>query len=347
VGLYHKPYSLDVARSALKDIFLKVLRASSLESLQEGVLGPSSVSIGNFDGCHRGHQLLLKAARDLAATTHTNPTVLTFTPHPREFFMPEECVPKLFQPEQKIRALREQGIETLVIQNFDRSFSQLSPEDFCEHLLKRRLQASALVIGEDFRFGARRAGTIDSLKRLSGASRVEVIPQYLLNGRAVSSSEIRSLLLQNRLLEANELLGRPYLLEGPVKKGQQLGRKLGFATANIDVQGQMLPGNGVYAAWALRQADCPIFTVARQRVPCVLNIGVRPTVALENARPSVEVHLLEGSYEADELYGEAFGIYLCEFIRPEARFPSLDTLKEQIRLDCQTARDLLSRTRWG
>lgn len=322
---------------------MKVLRASSLTGLQEGVLGPSSVTIGNFDGCHKGHQLLLKAARNLAMATHTSPTVLTFDPHPREFFHPNERVAKLFQGDQKIRALREQGIETLVIQDFDRHFSQLSPNDFCERLLRDTLQARALVIGEDFRFGVKRKGTIEDLKERSGAEKVEVIPQFFIDNQAVSSSNIRSLLSQQRLAEANHLLGRPYLLEGIVRRGQQIGRKIGFSTANVEVPGQMLPGNGVYAGWALRQNSCPIFHIPERKIPCVLNIGVRPTVHQDARIPTLEVHLLEGTYGENELYDESLGLYLCHFLRAETRFPSLDALKEQIRLDCQTARELLAK----
>lgn len=330
------------SRTPVKDIFLKVLRASSLTGLQEGVLSPSSVTIGNFDGCHKGHQLLLKAARNLAMATHASPTVLTFDPHPREFFLPHAKVPKLFQPEQKIRALREQGIETVVIQDFDHEFSQLSPDDFCTRLLHETLKTQALVIGEDFRFGVKRKGTIEDLKARSGAQIVEVIPQYFLDDKPVSSSSIRSLLSQQKLAEANALLGRPYLLEGKVRKGQQLGRKLGFSTANVDVMDQMLPGNGVYAGWALRQNSCPIFHIPERKIPCVLNIGVRPTVNQEVKAPTLEVHLLEGSYGEDELYDEPLGIYFTHFLRSETRFPSLDALKEQIRLDCQEARKLLA-----
>ncbi len=301
----------------------------------------SSVTIGNFDGCHRGHQKLLESAEDLAAKAGAKTTVLTFDPHPREYFSKTTHVPRLFQPEQKIRALTELGVDVTIIQNFDEAFCHLSPEEFAGDLLGGKLKTVAVTVGYDFRFGRGRAGRPEDFSQYIPDCQVKQIEEITIRGDKVSSSAIRQLLGEGEIARANQLLGRPYLIEGRIQRGRQLGRKLGFPTANLTSKDQMLPKTGVYGGWAVLEKDPAIFSMAATKVPCVMNIGYRPTVEQQDPQLLVEVHLLEGSYGADSLYDQPIGIYVEYFLRPEQKFASLDELKTQILKDSDAARQKL------
>ncbi len=316
---------------------MKVVHHNSLDPI-EGFTGASSLTIGNFDGCHLGHQKLVSVAHSLARQQQLQTVVLTFDPHPREFFIPDVSVPRLFQPEQKLRALAELGVETVVIQTFDYSFSQLPPGEFCANLLAGKLKTEALTVGYDFRFGKGRTGTISHLQQYLPDCIITEVGEIKIAEDIVSSSTIRKHLQMSQIQVANQLLGRSYLLEGTIQRGRQLGRTIGFPTANIEVKLQMLPQTGVYCGWAILEKNAPIFRVSPARIPCIMNIGYRPTIAQSEPQLLVETHLLAGTYGQDSLYESPISIYIEDHLRGERKFASLDALKEQIELDCRTAK---------
>ncbi|WP_141736527.1 bifunctional riboflavin kinase/FAD synthetase [Oligoflexus tunisiensis] len=325
---------------------MKVLRSPSTPIPHSFPMEASAITIGNFDGCHRGHQELISRVRVRAQSQGYSSLCLTFDPNPKQFFKPDRQVGKLFQSQQKLRALAELGLDFTVIQEFNYSFSQLKPNEFYQMLLKQSLRARAIVVGHDFRFGKNREGTIEVLQKLAAADdcAVEVVEPQDWKGQVISSSAIRSYLQERELEKARELLGRPYLLEGPVVSGKKLGRQLGFPTANIMTSDQLLPGLGVYAGLVVVAKEPSIFKIPAACKPCILNIGRRPTVSGGEPAVTTEVHILTDDIGPDALYGETLGVYLTHFVRAEQKFASLDELKQQIAADCQKARALLERS---
>jgi riboflavin kinase/FMN adenylyltransferase len=330
-------------KSAAKDIFLKVLRSSSSLKPYSFPMQASAITIGNFDGCHRGHQELIARIRAQADVAGYSSLCLTFDPNPKQFFKPDRHVGKLFQPQQKLRALAELDLDFTVIQDFDQAFSQLKPHEFYQSLLKQSLRARAIVVGHDFRFGKNREGSIEVLQKLAAADgcAVDIVEPQDWMGQVISSSAVRSYLQERELQKARDLLGRPYLLEGPVVSGKKLGRQLGFPTANIVTQDQLLPGLGVYAGFAVIDRAPAIFKIPATCKPCILNIGKKPTVAGVEPTVTTEVHILTDDIGPDGLYGETLGVYLTHFLRMEQKFASLDELKDRIARDCRQARALL------
>ncbi len=337
-------------KAATKDIFLKVLRTSASFPLTKEILTSTVVTIGNFDGCHRGHQELIGETRKLAQMQNLKSVVLTFDPNPKQFFQPNQTFGKLFQAEQKIRAMQELGVDLLIVQSFDLPFSQLSPRTFYQKLLHDQIHAQAIIVGQDFCFGAQREGNLATLKSLASENGAKVIAIHErdFEGKIVSSSGIRRSLLECKIEQANDLLGRPYLIEGEVAAGKKLGRSIGFPTANLEWGEQLLPGLGVYAGFAHLGGAAPVLHLASDVAPCILNIGLRPTVDDSAIQPKLEVHLLEGQYAAEGLYGQKLAVYLTHYIRNEVRFESIDALKSQIAQDCELARRCLKteRLRW-
>jgi riboflavin kinase/FMN adenylyltransferase len=319
-----------------------------ITSTTTNALTPTSIALGNFDGIHRGHQrvvqpVLTPSPSEVLATTpgghsqETTPpnqpytTVVTFNPHPREFFSGQSR--QLLTPlPEKIAILEKMGVEQLVLLPFDRELAALSPETFVEKILIQELQAKQICVGEDFRFGKGRTGTAKDLSAIapSFGSTVNIIPLHTCHHERISSSAIRHALEKGDIPKANRLLGRPYTLTGSVVTGQKLGRTLGFPTANLDVSPEkFLPRFGVYSAKV--QLSNPT-----DSLKAVLNIGCRPTVAGED--PTIEIHLLDWS---GNLYGQTLSVHLHTFIRPEQKFSSLDNLKAQITQDCETAKQHL------
>ncbi|RZA24540.1 MAG: riboflavin biosynthesis protein RibF [Proteobacteria bacterium] len=317
---------------------MKVIQSQDLQNHSLLTDESSSLTIGNFDGCHLGHQELLRLARRAADERGAKTTVLTFDPHPREYFQPTLKLPRLFQPEQKLRALEELGVDRVVVQSFDQQLSQLTPERFCKDLLLSHLQTTAVTVGYDFRFGKGRTGTLSDFHTFLPEALIQEAGEVSIGGQTASSSMIRKYLQLSNIFKANELLGRAYLLEGVIQKGKQLGRQLGFPTANIDVKSQLLPEAGVYCGYAVLRAEAPIFEQPESKIPCILNIGYRPTIAQDKPQLLVETHLLTGEYGQDALYDLPMGIYLTHHIRGEKKFNGLDELKAQIQTDCEKAR---------
>ena len=301
---------------------------------------PTAVALGNFDGVHRGHrqviQPIVSIARQQWDGLRPHATVLTFDPHPREFFTGESR--DMLSPlDEKVERLQALGIEQLLLLPFDRALAEKSPKAFVEEILAGALGATHLSVGENFRFGKERAGNAIALQKIAAAygTSVTIVPLEVCDGDRASSSAIRRSLADGDLERAEQMLGRPYALEGKVVAGAQLGRTLGFPTANLQLPPKkFLPRFGVYGVWAgVRGAD-RTFSGA---LPGVANLGCRPTV--DGKTPSVEVHLLD--WQGD-LYGKILRVKLVRFLRPERKFASLDELKAQIRKDGQKARAALT-----
>lgn len=291
---------------------------------------PTAIALGNFDGIHRGHQTVLQPT--IAASSMNYDlcsSVVSFSPHPREFFSGKTL--KLLTPiAEKAEILADLGFEQLVLLPFNRELAALSPLQFVEQILAEQLQARSISVGSDFRFGSKRTGTGKDLQEI--ATRFGMIVHLNSLHKCqnkhneavrVSSSLIRQALADGEIENANAMLGRPYTLVGEVVTGQQLGRTIGFPTANLRLPPEKyLPRFGVYGVDVLYQESV---------IKGVMNVGCRPTVAGE--APTIEVHLLNWS---GNLYGQTLRVNLLKFLRPEQKFASVEQLKQQITIDCQS-----------
>jgi len=320
-------------------------------------LTPTAVALGNFDGIHLGHQevirpilhriksqeevkSLLSYPLSVTAETqqisssdhpeHIYSTVVTFNPHPQEFFTGKKR--SLLTPlDEKVKQLQSLGVEQLVRVPFTKDLAALSPQDFVEKILIQQLCCQEISVGENFCFGKQRCGTAKDLKAIAAGFGIPVtiVPIHARAGDRISSSAIRQALEHGDLPCATELLGRPYTLTGTVVKGQQLGRTIGFPTANIAVPPEkFLPSKGVYAV--------QVFIQGGDNYQGVMNIGNRPTI--NGTHPSVEVYLFDWS---GDLYGKTLTVQPEKFLRPEQKFASLDELKAQIQFDCTAAKEVL------
>ena len=291
------------------------------------VPSPVVLAIGNFDGVHLGHAALVRKLAQLAEQLKLVPTVLSFEPHPREFFAPESAPARLTTLREKLELLAECGAEQAMICPFNAAFSALSADAFIEQVLVRGLQVRHLVIGDDFRFGKGRAGDF-SLLQAAGQQfgfSVEAMGSVTVDGERVSSSGVRAALAGGGMAHAGRLLGRPYIIDGKVTRGQQLGRQWGFPTANIRIKHNPLPMSGVFAVEVDGLGDKPL--------PGVANLGIRPTVG--GTRPLLEVHLFD--FDRD-IYGAHISVRFVHKLRNEERFPNFDALKAQIAVDAAAAR---------
>ncbi|MDQ0454975.1 bifunctional riboflavin kinase/FAD synthetase [Rhizobium paknamense] len=303
--------------------------------LPDGLKG-GVVAIGNFDGVHRGHQTVLNRALDLAEERGVPALVLTFEPHPRSLFQPANPVFRLTPAPMKARLLEAMGFQSVVEYPFDRDFSQRSPEDFVQSILQDWLGASEVVTGFDFHFGKGREGgpafLMDAGRRHGfGVTLLDAFRDE--NAEVVSSSRIRALLAEGGIAEVNGLLGYRFTVEAEVIKGKQLGRQLGFPTANMALQPEATLRPGIYAV-RLRRAD----GVIRDGVA---SFGYRPTVT-EDGAPLLETFVFDFS---GDLYGEVCAVSFFGHLRDEWKFDGLDALVTQIRKDEQDARAMLSGVR--
>ena len=310
----------------------------------------TAVTIGNFDGCHLGHQELIEAAKNYGQTLGAIPTAITFTPRPEAFFRSLDWEALLFTEAQKTRALGELGLELQLVQRFDKSFSQVSHTEFYQRYLRERLAARALVVGDNFHFGYKRLGNADFLRAQGSLDQVALTIGAALQhaGQSISSTRIRSTLNeQGDVNTAALMLGRPYLLEGVIEKGDQMGRRLNFPTANLGGVHQLLPKYGVYAGYVWLESTAAsderptVTSRPAAAYPAVFNIGVRPTIAQPHPPVRLEAHLLAGEFGADALYGLRAGFYLAHRLRGEQAFADLQALRQQIGRDCEQARHLL------
>ena len=293
-------------------------------------LTPTAVALGNFDGIHLGHRQVISPV--LKADGNARATVVTFNPHPREFFAGEPR--SLLTPqEEKVLHLESIGVEQFVLLPFNRELASLTPQQFVEQILVDQLQAQQISVGADFCFGCKRTGTAKDLQAIAATFGigVTIVPLLLFHGTRISSSAIREALMTGDVQTANRMLGRPYRLIGQVVKGQQIGRAIGFPTANLQLlSDKLVPRQGVYG---VRIAGIH----SDQSLLGVMNIGNRPTV--NGVAQTIEVHLLDWS---GDLYGRTLIVELEEFIRAEKKFGSLEELKAQIHADCETARAALA-----
>ena len=280
---------------------------------------PSALAIGNFDGMHLGHQALLQTLMQTAKSQDLVPAVMTFEPHPRELFTPNNAPSRLCSLREKLEYFSNAGVERVYVCAFNQRFAQVTAEDFMQRILRQSLHAEAILVGEDFRFGARRAGTTEDFVR-AGFKLIK-LSQVDLAGERVSSTRVRSALAHGRLDEAAALLGRPYSISGKVVHGAQRGRQLGFPTANVHMRHERPALTGVYA-------------VKLDGLHAVANLGVRPTIA-GVPKLSLEVHVLD--FNAD-LYGRHVHVEFLHKIREEMKFDGLDALKAQIAKDVEIAR---------
>ena len=292
---------------------------------------PTAIALGSFDGLHQGHRRVIAAVTGAAArAAGLVPSVVSFWPHPREVLHGDTRL-RLDLPAEKLELLEPVGIEQLVLVPFDPALAALTPEAFVEQVLVGQLAAGLVAVGENFRFGKGRSGDTEALIALGQryGLAVEVLPMLWDGPERVSSSRIRRALAAGDLEEARRLLERPYRFSGQVVQGRGLGRKLGWPTANLQVDGRkFLPLEGVYAAMASVAGAPP--------VPAVMNLGPQPTVD-PMAPSAVEVHLLDRSME---LVGQELRIEPLKLLRTQCAFANVEALSAQIGADAQAARQL-------
>lgn len=303
------------------------------------ILTPTAVALGNFDGVHLGHRQVIQSVWHSEAESidgeRLHPTVVTFHPHPQEFFsgQPRHLLTPL---NEKSALLKAMGIEQVVLLPFNKELATLTPEQFVEKVLVQQLQAKRVSVGLDFCFGRQRAGTAADLQAIAATYgiKVTIAPLRNLEGERISSSAIRQALQAGDLQVANRLLGRSYSLVGKVSPGQQLGRTIGFPTANLQLPPEkFLPRLGVYAVRVHLYKEESDSSIVAGPVLGVMNIGFRPTV--DGKTQVIEVHLFDW---AEDLYGRTLMVTLEKFLRPEQKFASLEDLKRQIEADSLAAK---------
>ena len=286
------------------------------------------VAIGVFDGVHLGHQQVIRQTVADAEQHEALSVVVTFDRHPNAVVAPTRMPPPVYSLTQKLRAIEALGVEGAWVIHFDEAFSRQTGEEFVRALVRDFSQLRSVCVGSGFTFGHRRSGDVGLLRRLGVELNFSVhgLAAVSLDGEPVSSTRIREAIRGGQFDAAGQMLGRAWSLAGPVVKGDQLGGKLGFPTANLDVNGRALPPNGVYAVHV--RIDAQIHRG-------VLNIGFRPTVSSGAPELRVEAHLFDFT---GDLYGRNLEITFLEKLREEQTFPSLAALKEQIARDVASAR---------
>ncbi|RYD55220.1 MAG: bifunctional riboflavin kinase/FAD synthetase [Sphingobacteriales bacterium] len=292
------------------------------------------VTIGTFDGVHKGHAIILKEVVRHAAEVEGESILITFEPHPRKLLFPDKPLKLITPLQQKLNLVLDTGIDHIVVMPFTQEFSNMSAKDYVENFLARQFKPSVIVIGYDHHFGHDRAGDISLLKQYEQSSGFKVyeIPAQLIDEAAVSSTQVRNALTEGRVADVAPMLGRPYSLYGKVISGAQLGRTISYPTANIlpSDHEQLIPANGVYAVLVKWQG---------KEYKAMLNIGYRPTVS-KDIQLHIEAHIFD--FDKD-IYGEHLDVLFVERLRDEQKFPSIDALKAQLDADKQNALAVLNR----
>jgi riboflavin kinase/FMN adenylyltransferase len=290
------------------------------------------LALGNFDGVHRGHRKILDRVRRVATEHSATPVVMTFDPHPSRVVRPDKAPALLMTTAQKLRTLEEAGVQGAAIVRFTYELSQWDPETFVRTVLVDWLRVAEVWVGANFLFGHDRTGNFSMLRTLGAryGFKAEKIDPIRYKDFVVSSTRIRRLISEGRLDEAGALLGHEYWLDGRVEPGARRGAQIGFPTANLCTENELLPPLGVYATTA---------TVGEIVYPSVTNVGVRPTVD-NSGRVTVETHIFD--FDRD-LYGAPIRIGFVQRLRDERAFASIDLLKTQIAADCLRARSLFDR----
>jgi riboflavin kinase/FMN adenylyltransferase len=296
----------------------------------ERLHGPVFLAIGVFDGVHRGHQAVISTSADHARAASGTPVVVTFDPHPEKVLRPEGAPHLLTATEHKIALIRALGVEHLLIISFDKQFAATEPEEFVQKLIAHSKPLREICVGHEWSFGKNRRGNLDLLKGLGADSNFDVvgIPPVKINGAVVSSTAIRQAIEKGDFAKAAEMLGREYSVLGTVAHGDNLGKKIGFPTANLSAHSEQFPPNGVYAAEARIDSELH---------PGVINLGVRPTVSSGKSERVLEIHLFDFNRD---IYGCDVEVRFLKFLRPEKKFEDLDALVQQIRQDVEQARQL-------
>ena len=308
-----------------------------------------AIAIGNFDGVHKGHVRLLEAAKIKAHENDLAFGVVTFDPHPRDFFNFNNSSFKLLDRQEKEYQLAKIGVEYLIIIEFSEALKNCTSNEFLSDILYQQLNVVKMFAGANFRFGKNREGTIQNSKEFSQAIGLEIIPVDLEQTKSfdgkeeivISSQSIRVLISNGELEAANKLLGRNWCVTGIVKKGKQQGRELGFPTANLDMGYFLKPPFGVYVT-KLKIIDHKTNKTINDWLPSISNIGKRPTVSGNDI--NIETHVIDfENYGVDiNLYDKRIKVELLKFLRPEIKFSSLLELKKQIGIDTQKAKKIHS-----
>ncbi len=286
------------------------------------------LTIGNFDGLHLGHQKLMSELISQSKRLGVPSVVCTFRPHPRTILKPGEPHPRLFDYRDQAEMMEGLGIDYLIEEKFSKDFSLMSAEQFLEDYIEKIFHPAHLVVGYDFNFGKSRVGNTEFLKEFCARKKwgLTIVGAYEQEGQIVSSSQIRKLLEHGDLKKAEEFLGRPYYLRGPVRLGYQRGRTLGVPTANLSPEIDFVPRKGVYFTWAF---------LHDRKIESITNIGYNPTFEEADSYLKVETHLFNFD---EDIYGEHLKVQLCEFHRDEMKFGSFDLLKAQIFKDLELAK---------
>ena len=306
---------------------MEILRSiSELNQLR----GPLFLAIGVFDGVHRGHQAVISTSARHAHLAEGTSVVVTFDPHPAKVLRPRHAPHLLTATQHKIALIRALGVSHLLIIEFNREFAATSPEDFVQQLVTHSKPLREICVGHEWSFGKDRRGNLDLLKKLGARFDFNVvgIPPVMVHGAVVSSTAIRQAVEAGSLAKAAEMLGREYTILGAVTRGDQLGKKIGFPTANLSAHSEQFPPNGVYLAEAWFEGVL---------YHGVVNLGYRPTVTASKSQRLLEIHLLD--FERD-IYGEDLEVRFVRYLRPERKFDSVEALARQIDVDVRQAREL-------
>ena len=291
----------------------------------------SVVTIGAYDGVHLGHQQLLDRVVSEARRSHRPSILMSFEPTPKEFFAASSPPARLMRFREKFEALSDYGIDIFYCPRFGPAMRSIRADTFIRQILVHGLNARHIVVGDDFRFASRREGTIEHLDRASKPLEfsVQKVPSIVVDGVRVSSTEIRRCLAAGDVQRASALLGRPYRMSGKVVKGRQVGRSLGYATANVDIRRRQSAVLGIFAVRVSGLEEGPVDGVA--------SLGTRPTFEL--CKPVLEVHLFDFDRE---IYGEYIHVDFLAHLRPEEKFASVDDLVAQMAIDAENARNALA-----
>jgi len=306
---------------------MKIFASASEASSSEPSIKGQVVAIGNFDGVHRGHLALLDEAKSLAAENQCAYGVLSFWPHPTRVLAPERAPKLIYSRDQKRQVLKTQGVDFLVEQPFNAGFASTPPDDFIQGILINDLDLCGVVVGHDFSFGAKGAGSSATLKQRFG-KRCRVVEALLNAGQRCSSTLVRKAIEDGAMDKARSMLSRHFSMDGVVVRGDGRGKTIGFPTLNVEVAPERIhPAHGVYAVFARVGNDC---------FKGVANVGTRPTFADQSFR--LEAHLFDTN---QDLYDRSVEVFFVEYLRPEKAFKNLEELKSSIQKDARHAQEVL------
>lgn len=294
-----------------------------------GRINKPAVTIGNFDGVHRGHQALIANVISEKNKIGGTACVITFYPHPLTVINPYVKIEQITPIHDKLKILEELGVDITILVKFDDNFSNISAEDFVRRIIWEKLSTQIVIVGYDFSFGRNKEGDRDFFKKMGRelGFEVKIIEPVIDSDMIISSTRIRSFLKEGKIKEAEKFLGRPYVLKGMVTKGKKIGRLIGFPTANLLIIDYLIPRHGVYAAYAYFDD---------KRYKAVLNIG--PAVTFNIDQVSFEVHILDFN---SDIYGKEISVEFVERIRGVEKFKDVEMLKEQIKRDIEKAKEIL------